>query len=207
MLITCATSEMANATEKSISGIAAGTYFHETYAPGKDIKGNYQNEVVYGFSAGLDEVNASVMLMQQHGSGIISLETTMEQSPLVADPAREMKRIALEKLDEATFAGLLQKAAAPPEQGGLTVEQLAAIRKAMEDDSMALHDAIAKVTEAAPLAQPAPGAQPTPGAPGMAGAMGGEQPLAPMPALSDLQVSTQAISGSNRFGAMARTGK
>jgi hypothetical protein len=155
---------------------------NENYSPSKDIGGNYRNRVVYGMGSGLDEINQNVMTIQQLQSGLISQLTAMEMSPFVEDPQREKKQMAIEQLDQATFAGLVAQA----QQGLLDPRSLASIRRAVESDGTTLADAIETFTQQAPLAPPQPTAPGAANAPGIAGAGEANQPAPPAPELSAL---------------------
>lgn len=50
-------------TVKQIRGTANGTPFEETYRPRKDIAGNHQVDVTFGFAAGMDPNRALVFLL------------------------------------------------------------------------------------------------------------------------------------------------
>lgn len=157
---------------KSIYVEDKGSVVELTYKP-QDIDGQYRNSVIYGLGAGLDQINTNVMVLQQRGAGLMSKMTAMEQSPFTEDPLREEKQMALEALDEATFAGLVAQA----QQGLLPAAALAAIKKAVVEDGTSLHDAIAAAVPQAPLASPqgtSPGASTVPGLAGAA--VGGATP-------------------------------
>lgn len=158
----------------------------EIYTPSKDLPEHCNVKVVYGPVAGLDPINTNVMVLQQHGSGLISKRTAMEQSPFVEDPQREEKQQVLEQLDAATLAGLYAKA----QQGLVPAETVAAIRKAVESDETSLHDAIMANLNAAPMAPPEPspgGMGGNPASPGIAGAGEAQQPQEPqLPDLASL---------------------
>jgi hypothetical protein len=178
--------EKACDCEKTIYGQTKGATFAETYTPSKAIKGNYRNRIVYPLGSGMTAVNQNAMVLQQAGSGFISRETAMELSAFVENPQAEIKRIAMEKLDDATLSGLIRDASLPVEQGGLDPTQLAAIRMELESPNVSLHDAILKYLlpeQNAPLAAP-PGIEA--GAPGPSGMPGQVEPESALPPLSAL---------------------
>jgi len=153
---------------KAIHGYARGRAYREQYTPSEDIAGNYRNSVSYGMGAGLDEVNTNVLVLQQMGAGLISQRSGREQSPFVANPQDEEKIIAMERLHDALYAGLIAQAA----QGTLPAQTVADIMAELEKPNTTLHDAVARNVIAAPMAQP-PQQQVPAAASGNAGA---EQP-------------------------------
>ena len=157
---------------KTVSGVAEGAPFSETYRASEVFGGDYSNEVVYGPGAGLDEINQHVMVTGQLQARMIDKETAMELSPFVRNPVETKKKLLLEDLTEATMAGLIAQAQA----GALSSDQLASIEKAVADEDMTLREAILAVTNQAPMASPE---QPEalPGAPGIAGAGRGQQSI------------------------------
>jgi len=178
--------------QKEIYGYQRGHAFSEKYRAKRDIAGAYRNEVVYGFAAGLDEINANVMILQNwaQGQGLISEETAAELSPLVENPPAERKKKALEQVERAVLAGLTVQA----QQGALTAAQLAEIHRQFSEEGKSLFQAVIDVVgpEApAPLAEPPRSREPR-GAPGIAGAQRGEQPnQANLPPLEELLVGSR----------------
>jgi hypothetical protein len=164
--------------EKTISGVSRGTSFSETYVPSKDIKGNYQNDVVYGMGAGLDKVTLNVALLQNKGEGMISDRTAREKSPFVDDPLGEEKQIGIEQMTKAAFSALIASAAAPPgDPRAITPQQIADIWDEMEQPDGSLKEAIRKHMTPAqqPLAPVAETGSPALSSPGVAG-VGEPQP-------------------------------
>jgi hypothetical protein len=185
MEVALAIDELDGDVSKSVYGEAQGGYYEETYNPSKDIDGYRRVNVLYGMGAGLDEINTNVMVLQQWagGDGLMSGRTARESSPMIEDPQREEKQIALEQLDRAVFAGLIAQA----QQGQLPASALADIRRAVESDQVSLHDAISAFADAAPLAAPAPpGVSGPPQAPGVAGAAEGQSLPQNLPPLADV---------------------
>lgn len=80
----------------------------KSYTPSKEIKGDYENQVVYGAGAGLDKANQYVLALQLKGAGLVSDETIMGELSEVTDPIGERDRIVREQMESA----LLQKFAA-----------------------------------------------------------------------------------------------
>jgi hypothetical protein len=174
-------------TEKTITGVQRGAPFAETYKPSDLFDGDYGIEVRFGLGTGLDPINQGVMVKQDLGAGLISQRTAREQSPLVEDPVREENQIAYEMLQQATFAGIVAQAAAPPgDPNKITVEQLSLIWDELQKPDVDLMTAIKKYTETLALQQPAAPPQPgNPTAPGIAGA-GEPQPAFGGPPLEEL---------------------
>lgn len=178
--------EMWGDVDKEISGYSRGQAFTEKYKPSKDIAGDYRNQVTYGIYGGLDEINQNVMLLQNAGK-MMSFRAAREQSPLIEDPLREEKQLALENLDQSILAGIYAAAQAPPGQpGGMDPQTIAALRKALADDDLSLSDAVAQLPVAPPL-QPPPALGTPSGVPGIPGAAAQQTP-APFsgPPLSDV---------------------
>ena len=178
--------EQDTGVSKSIFGEDRSGSYEETYSS-KDIDGYRKVHVLYGMGAGLDEINTNVMVLQQWagGDGLMSGRTAREQSPMIEDPQREEKQLALEQLDRAVFAGMVAQA----QQGQLSAQALADIRRAVESDEVSLHDAISAFAEQAPLAAPQGQAQATgapPEAPGVAGAAEGRGVPSNLPSMAEL---------------------
>ena len=176
--------------EKTISGVSKGTPFTETYIPAKDIKGNYENEVIYGMGAGLDKISLNVALLQNKGEGMISDRTAREKSPFVDDPLGEERQIVIENMTKAGLSGIIAGMAAPPgDPRGITLEQLDAMWEEIESPEGNLRTALRKhLTDQQQALAPVPETgSPALTAPGVAGA-GEPQPpsFAGAPPLEEL---------------------
>jgi hypothetical protein len=176
-------------TEKTISGVSKGTPFTETYKPSADINGNYENEVVYGMGAGLDKISLNVALLQNKGEGMISDRTAREKSPFVDDPLGEEKQIMLETLNKAAQSGIIAGTAAPPgDPRGISLQQLVAIRKELDNPDGTIWDAIAQhLTDQQQALVPTPETGPPAlGSPGIAGAGEPQPPTFAGPPIEEL---------------------
>lgn len=178
-------------TDVEYSGNVSKTFYYsegkrgvrkgETYNPQRDIGDYTHAEVVYTALSAVDDINRSVMVMQQHGNGLLSRRTALEQSTFVDDPGAEEKQMLKEQLLEAMKAGLLREAA----EGRIDSLTLANIDRTLDDPEKSLSDAIAENTPVAPLAQPV-GATPIPAASGVGGAQSPAETQAPLPDLASL---------------------
>lgn len=126
--------------QKTVSGMASGAPFSETYTPAKDIKGNYVCSVTYGAMAGLDPNRALVYGLQLRGDRAIDRATLQRMQPMELDIEGLNRDINLERLDDAALAGVEGLAANLPmlaQSGQVDVAPglaaLAKIRKAVRD--------------------------------------------------------------------------
>lgn len=102
---------------------------------------------------GTDMNSLIVGLGQRVGMGIMSKQTAAELDPFIADAEAEHDRITAETLETALLAGIQQRAAAPPEAGGIPPMILAKVMTLVKNDKMELAEAMTKVTEDAMKAQ------------------------------------------------------
>lgn len=83
------------------------------YKPGTDVPKVYRCRVLYGAGAGLDALNKKNALHMDLSAGVISLETTREQTEYLLKPAEEGKKRAKELVADA----LLQRLVTDPNAG------------------------------------------------------------------------------------------
>lgn len=116
-----------------------------TYKPTKDIRGQYQNQVVYGAGAGLDRLNTDTRINQHLSLGLISRKTArMQGTEYLDNLAQEEAEIEKETVKSA----LLQRITADPntpldllmdfymqmaEKGGDITEAVKATRERAEE--------------------------------------------------------------------------
>lgn len=92
--------------QKTVTGVAMGAPFTETYTPAKDIKGDHSVSVSYGFTAGMDPNRALVFLLQLRGDRAIDRDTLQRQLPFETDTVQLNQSIDIEELEDALKAGL-----------------------------------------------------------------------------------------------------
>ncbi|HSE44859.1 MAG TPA: hypothetical protein VLA89_05980, partial [Gemmatimonadales bacterium] len=131
------------------------------YTPSRDIRGQYDSQVLYGAGAGLDRLNADVRVLQHLGAGLISRETARGQIDYLAQDGEQADQINREMAESAMAQKFLTEA---------PWEVVAQAWKKM-GEGLSLPDAIQKVVEEQ---EGVPGATPAPQAPGPAPA--GESP-------------------------------
>ncbi len=107
-----------------------------------------ENAVRYSIP-GADVQGTTIALGQLLAAEGISKETFRASHPWIDDAAREEAQIAVEKLTSAVMDTLLQRAALPPDQGGIPPIDMVRILDLLRKDG----DIVAAVTEADRLAQ------------------------------------------------------
>lgn len=91
---------------KTVRGTHAGTPFEETYVPAKDISGDYECDVTYGYAAGLGPNNAAVLLLQLRGDKLIDRDTFRRHLALGEDITAVQKAVDIEELTDAAKQGI-----------------------------------------------------------------------------------------------------
>lgn len=154
---------------------------------GPDGKLFLENRVHYPIP-GMDDINATQVIGQMQGTGLISSYGARRMHPHVRDPEGEERQILVEQLQSMTLAALGQRAAA----GGVPPEDMAALMEEVQKTGD-LTKAIIAVNQAASERQaampPAPGpeqmaapeAMPGLAMPGEGAEMGGGAPIEPPP--------------------------
>jgi hypothetical protein len=132
---------------------------------------------------GTDMNSLIVGLGQRVGMGIMSKQTAAELDPFITDAETEHDRTIAEALEGALLTGIQQRAAAPPEAGGIPPMILAKVMTLVKNDKMELAEAMTKVTEDAMKAEQ-------------------EKAMAAQQAQSAMPTAEQAMAG----GAAALTG-
>jgi len=193
--------------KKVIRGTSQGTPFEETYAPGKDINGDYTCDVTYGFAAGQDPARAIVGLLQLRGDQLISRDFFQRQLPMGIDVVQMQTQIDNEQFTDALKQGMMGYMQAIPQMALQGQDPLDALQKVaqliqLREKGEPVHDAVLKVftPKQAPAASnplaaalggggegsAPPGAGAAPGAPAGAGGAQGPQGIDMMTLLSGL---------------------
>lgn len=155
---------------KHIHGTLNGESYDLSYTPSKDINGNYECDVTYGFAAGMSPQNAVVMMLQLRGDGDISRDTLRRQLPFAIDVEHEQEELDVQEVEDAlkqALAAYTETLAPIAAQGGDPSQQVARIAAVIQGRRQGrdLADVVAEVF--APQPQPAQAAAPAaPGQPG-----------------------------------------
>lgn len=137
--------------KRTIRGTAQGTPFEESYAPSKDIKGDFTVDVTYGFAAGQDPARAIVGLLQLRGDQLISRDFFQRQLPMNIDVVQMQQQIDNEQFTDALKQGVMayMNAILPmAQQGGQDpLDALQKVAKLIElrEKGEPVHDAVLKV--------------------------------------------------------------
>lgn len=136
--------------KKTVTGVASGAPFTETYTASKDIKGDYTVSVTYGMTAGMDPNRAIVFLLQLRADQAIDRDTMQRMLPFEVDVDDLQRRVDVEQINDALkqgLFGLLASAPAMSLQGGpdpiQTLQRAAQIIKARENGTP-FHEAFEK---------------------------------------------------------------
>lgn len=117
---------------KTVTGIASGAPFTETYVPGKDIAGDYTVSVTYGMTAGMDPNRAIVFLLQLRGDQAIDRDTMQRMMPFEVDVEQLQRRIDVEQLTDAMKQGIFGLLANAPAMGLQGIDPLQTLRRATQ---------------------------------------------------------------------------
>jgi hypothetical protein len=91
---------------KKVSGTISGTSFELTYVPSKDIASRWDCTVTYGFAAGLQPEQSSILMLQLQGAGLIAKSTVSENLAWAVDSVMEERKINIESSREALKQGV-----------------------------------------------------------------------------------------------------
>lgn len=163
---------------KTIRGMINGTPFEEEYQPSRDIKGNHQVQVSYGFASGLNPNQALVFLLQLRNDREVSRDFVQRQLPMDIDVTQMQAQIDIEETQDALKQGvftMLSSVGIMAQQGMDPTETLvkAASLIEMREKGVPIHEAVMKAfapPEPPPGAEQAPAAGLPPAMPGAAGA-------------------------------------
>lgn len=145
---------------KKVRGTLSGRSYEMTYIPERDINGNYECDITYGFAAGLNPSQAIVMMEQLRGDSIISRGFVRDNLPMDIDSVQEQQEVDVEATRDALKQGLFQYAQAlgpMAEQGQDPTNALKAIADVISqrENGVALEDAVSSAFAALQQAQQA----------------------------------------------------
>lgn len=146
--------------KKTVTGVASGAPFSETYTPAKDIAGDYTVSVTYGMTAGMDPNRAIVFLLQLRADKAIDRDTMQRMLPFEVDVEQLQRRVDVEEMNDGIKQGVLGLLANAPMlslQGGpdpiKVIQQAGAIIKARQNGKP-FHEAVLEAFQPEPEAQP-----------------------------------------------------
>jgi hypothetical protein len=87
--------------ERTIRGTLSGESYQETFNPAKDIAGNYECDVTYGFAAGLTPAQATVLMLQLRNDQLISRDTFRRNGPVELDLETEQIHVDQEEFRDS----------------------------------------------------------------------------------------------------------
>lgn len=159
------------------------------------------NVVAYTFP-GTDVSSIGVGVLQLTGGGLMSHDTARRKHPWIDDPDMEGRKVLVERMEDATMNGVLQKAVA----GQLDIIYQAHIHKNLKggmdiDDAIIAADNAARALQATQATPTPPGA---PAAPEAQPGLGGPA-LATEPAPSVGPVAPSMMNLRNIIGGLAST--
>jgi hypothetical protein len=132
------------------------------YKPSVDIGDKYGITVNYGAGSGLDRLNTDVRLIQFYGSGIISLETVLENLDFVSDAVTEIEK----RQREEVMRIVLQRWAGDP---NTAIDFMIRLAEVQDTEGASFREALQIVNQEMATQIPAEGA-------GMMGAESGGTP-------------------------------
>jgi hypothetical protein len=166
---------------RQIRGILSGESYQETFNPAKDIAGNYECDVTYGFAAGMTPAQATVLMLQLRNDQLISRDTFRRNSPIEVDLDTEQRHIDQEEGRDAlkrAVDGLGQSIPALIQSGMDPTQIITGISKwiTLRGQGVSVEDAIAQAFQP-PAPPPEAAAEPA----GAADPGAGGGPLSPPP--------------------------
>jgi hypothetical protein len=87
--------------ERTIRGTLSGESYQESFSPAKDIAGNYECDVTYGFAAGLTPAQATVLMLQLRNDQLISRDTFRRNGPVELDLETEQIHVDQEEFRDS----------------------------------------------------------------------------------------------------------
>jgi hypothetical protein len=147
--------------EKSVVATSGGARYELTYAPRKDIRGDYSVQVRYGLMSGLDPSRALIFSLQALGADLVSRDFVMRELPWSMNVGGEQQSIDIQKMRDnlnASIAGLAQAIPQLSAQGqdpGSLVMNIADVIKERQKGTP-IEDAVKKVFAPAPAPAAAP---------------------------------------------------
>jgi hypothetical protein len=135
--------------KKTVTGVASGAPFSETYTPIKDIDGDYTVSVTYGMTAGMDPNRAIVFLLQLRADQAIDRDTMQRMLPFEIDVEQLQRRVDVEQVNDALKQGLFGLLANAPMMGEQGIDPLRTLQRAAEiikdrEGGMPFHEAFVK---------------------------------------------------------------
>lgn len=150
-------------SRKAFRAVVAGQPVSETYTPSKDIDGDYECDVTYGFAAGLGPNQAAVYVLQLLGADLIDKDTARRNLPMGDDPSKIERAVTAQKVRDALLQSFMAYAQSVPimiQQGmdpSAVFAQADAVVKGIEKGE-AVETVLSKVFPTPPPAEAASGA-------------------------------------------------
>ena len=147
--------------EKSVVATSGGARYELTYAPRKDIRGDYSVQVRYGLMSGLDPSRALIFSLQALGADLVSRDFVMRELPWSMNVGGEQQSIDIQKMRDnlnASIAGLAQAIPQLSAQGqdpSSLVMNIAEVIKERQKGT-SIEDAVKRVFAPAPAPTAAP---------------------------------------------------
>jgi hypothetical protein len=91
---------------RTIRGTLSGESYQESFTPSKDIGGNYEVDVTYGFAAGLTPAQATVLMLQLRNDMLISRDTFRRNGPVELDLETEQIHVDQEEMRDSIKRGI-----------------------------------------------------------------------------------------------------
>jgi hypothetical protein len=117
---------------KTVTGVANGAPFTESYRPAKDIKGDYSVSVTYGMTAGMDPNRAIVFLLQLRADQAIDRDTMQRMLPFEVDVDELQRRVDVEQITDAMKQGIFALLANAPVMGQQGIDPLQTLQRAAQ---------------------------------------------------------------------------
>ena len=141
--------------KKTVTGVASGAPFSESYIPSKDIAGDYTVQVTYGMTAGMDPNRAIVFLLQLRADQAIDRDTMQRMLPFDVDVEQLQRRIDTEQMNDALKQGVFALLANAPMMGEQGVDPLKTLERAAQiikarNDGVPFHEAVLKAFQPEP---------------------------------------------------------
>jgi len=123
-----------------------------TYTPSKDIQDRYGITVNYGAGSGLDRLNTDVRLIQFYGSGLISMETVLENLDFISDSTTEIDK----RQREEVMRIVLQRWAGDP---NTAIDFMIRLAEVQDSEGLSFREALVVVNEEMAAQVPQAGGQ------------------------------------------------
>lgn len=145
---------------KTVTGVANGAPFTESYRPAKDIKGDYTVSVTYGMTAGMDPNRAIVFLLQLRADQAIDRDTMQRMLPFEVDVDELQRRVDIEQMTDAMKQGMFALLANAPMMSQQGIDPLQTLQRAANiikdrENGTAFHEAVLKAFQPEEQAAPA----------------------------------------------------